>query len=55
MDEVFRTAKSLTPSLDEFLWAMNPVGETVEPFAARLCTFAPRFPQAAGLNWIVNR
>jgi hypothetical protein len=46
---VLRTAESLTLSLDEIVCAVNPADDTVEPFAARLCTFAPRFPQAAGV------
>ena len=50
MDEVFRTAQSLTRSLDEIVWAVNPAGDTVEQFAAHLCTFAPRFLQAAGVS-----
>jgi ribose transport system permease protein len=50
LDEVFRTAQSLTRSLDEIVWAVNPAGDTVEQFAAHLCTFAPRFLQAAGVS-----
>jgi len=50
IDEVFRTAQSLTRSLDEIVWAVNPAGDTVEQFAAHLCTFAPRFLQAAGVS-----
>lgn len=50
MDEVFRTAQSLTRSLDEIVWAVNPAGDTVEQFATHLCTFAPRFLQSAGVS-----
>jgi ribose transport system permease protein len=50
MDEVFRTAQSLTRSLDEIVWAVNPAGDTLEQFATHLCTFAPRFLQSAGVR-----
>jgi signal transduction histidine kinase len=50
MDEVFRTAQSLTRSLDEIVWAVNPAGDTVEQFATHLCTFAPRFLETAGVR-----
>jgi ribose transport system permease protein len=50
MDQVFRTAQSLTRSLDEIVWAVNPAGDTLEQFAAHLCTFAPRFLQLAGVS-----
>ncbi len=50
MDEVFRTAQSLTRSLDEIVWAVNPAGDTVEQFATHLCTFAPRFLESAGVR-----
>jgi hypothetical protein len=43
IDEAFRTVESLTLSLDEIVRAVNPAADMVEPFAARLCTFAPRF------------
>jgi ligand-binding sensor domain-containing protein/signal transduction histidine kinase len=50
MDEVFRTAQSLTRSLDGIVWAVNPVNDTLEHFVAHLCTFAPAFLQSAGVS-----
>jgi signal transduction histidine kinase len=50
MDEVFRTARSLTRSLDEIVWAVNPANDTLERFVAHLCTYAPRFLQSAGVG-----
>lgn len=50
LDEVFRTAQSLTRSLDGIVWAVNPVNDTLEHFVAHLCTFAPGFLQAAGVR-----
>ena len=50
IDEVFRTARSLTRSLDGIVWAVNPVNDTLEKFVAHLCTFAPGFLQSAGVS-----
>lgn len=50
IDEVFRTAQSLTRSLDGIVWAVNPANDTLEQFVAHLCTFAPTFLQSAGVS-----
>ena len=50
LDEVFRTAQSLTRSLDGIVWAVNPANDTLEHFVAHLCTFAPGFLQSAGVR-----
>ena len=50
IDEVFRTAQSLTRSLDGIVWAVNPANDTLEQFVAHLCTFAPGFLQSAGVR-----
>ena len=50
MDKVFLIAQSLARELDEIIWAVNPAGNTLEQFAAHLCTFAPRFLHSAGVR-----
>ena len=35
LDEIYRTARSLTRSVDEIVWAVNPANDTIQ----RFCTF----------------
>ena len=48
IDLIFRTARSVTRSLDEIVWAVNPRNDSLDRFTAHLCTFAPEFLRAAG-------
>ena len=50
IDLIFRTARSVTRSLDEIVWAVNPRNDSLDRFAAHLCTFAPEFLRAAGIR-----
>lgn len=48
INRIFGTARSLTRSLDEIVWAVNPDNDTLDRFVAHLCTFGPEFVKAAG-------
>jgi ligand-binding sensor domain-containing protein/signal transduction histidine kinase len=50
IDLIFRTARSVTRSLDEIVWAVNPRNDSLDRFTAQLCTFAPEFLRAAGIS-----
>jgi signal transduction histidine kinase len=50
IDLIFRTARSVTRSLDEIVWAVNPRNDSLDRFTAHLCTFAPEFLRAAGIS-----
>jgi signal transduction histidine kinase len=50
LDLIFRTARSVTRSLDEIVWAVNPRNDSLDRFTAHLCTFAPEFLRAAGIS-----
>jgi signal transduction histidine kinase len=50
IDQIFRTAKSLTRSLDEIVWAVNPKNDSLDRFVAHLCTYAPEFLRSAGVR-----
>jgi signal transduction histidine kinase len=50
IDLIFRTARSVTRSLDEIVWAVNPRNDSLDRFTAHLCTFAPEFLRAAGIT-----
>ena len=50
IDQIFRTARSVTRSLDEIVWAVNPRNDSLDRFTAHLCTFAPEFLRAAGIS-----
>jgi ligand-binding sensor domain-containing protein/signal transduction histidine kinase len=50
IDLIFRTARSVTRSLDEIVWAVNPTNDSLDRFTAHLCTFAPEFLRAAGIT-----
>ena len=50
IDLIFRTARSVTRSLDEIVWAVNPRNDSLDRFTAHVCTFAPEFLRAAGIS-----
>ena len=50
IDLIFRTARSVTRSLDEIVWAVNPRNDQLDRFTGHLCTFAPEFLRAAGIS-----
>lgn len=50
IDLIFRTARSVTRSLDEIVWAVNPRNDRLDRFTAHLCTFAPEYLRAAGIS-----
>ncbi|HWD18255.1 MAG TPA: two-component regulator propeller domain-containing protein [Verrucomicrobiae bacterium] len=50
LDQIFQTARLLTRSLDEIVWAVNPRNDTLDRFVAHVCQFAPEFLRAAGLR-----
>ncbi len=49
IDMIFRTARAVTRSLDEIVWAVNPRNDSLDRFTAHICTFAPEFLRAAGI------
>jgi len=50
INEIFTTAKDLTRSLDEIVWAVNPAQDTLERFAAFLGTYVQGYARSAGLT-----
>lgn len=48
--EIFETAKEVTRSLDEIVWAVNPQNDTLESFALFLGAFVQNYSHAAGLR-----
>jgi len=50
LDQIFRTARLLTRSLDEIVWAVNPRNDALERFVGHVCQFAPEFLRAAGIR-----
>lgn len=50
IDQIFRTARLLTRSLDEIVWAVNPRNDTLDGFVVHICQFAPEFLRTAGIR-----
>lgn len=50
VQEIFTTAKEVTRSLDEIVWAVNPANDTLESFALFLGAFVQNYSHAAGLR-----
>ena len=50
VQEIFDTAKEVTRSLDEIVWAVNPANDTLESFALFLGAFVQNYSHAAGLR-----
>lgn len=49
LDNIFRRARQLTQSLDEIVWAINPVNDTLESLVSYVGEFAQDFLGVAGL------
>lgn len=50
INEIFTTAKDVTRSLDEIVWAVNPAQDNLERFAAFLGNFVQGYARTAGLT-----
>jgi signal transduction histidine kinase len=50
LDQIFRTARLITRSLDEIVWAVNPRNDTLDRFVAHVCQFVPEYLRAAGIR-----
>lgn len=50
VQEIFDTAKEVTRSLDEIVWAVNPANDTLESFALFLGAFVQNYSHTAGLR-----
>jgi two-component sensor histidine kinase len=50
IDQIFRTARLLTRSLDEIVWAVNPRNDSLEEFVAHICQFTPELLRTAGIR-----
>lgn len=50
VQEIFDTAKEVTRSLDEIVWAVNPANDTFESFALFLGAFVQNYSHTAGLR-----
>jgi signal transduction histidine kinase len=50
VDDIFRFAQSLTRSVDQIVWTLNPVNDTLPRFCAFASEFAQDFLQAAGIS-----
>jgi signal transduction histidine kinase len=50
INEIFTTAKKVTRSLDEIVWAVNPTHDTLEGFALFLSSFVQTYARTAGLK-----
>lgn len=50
IDQIFRTARTVTRSLDEIVWAVSPRNDSLDRFVAHLCTYAPEYLRAAGIS-----
>jgi len=50
IDEIFRTARLITRSLDEIIWEVSPKNDTLDRFVGHVCQFAPEFLRTAGIR-----
>ena len=50
IDEIFRTARSITRSLDEIVWSVSPKNDTLDRFVAHLSTYALEVLRATGVR-----
>jgi ligand-binding sensor domain-containing protein/signal transduction histidine kinase len=50
IDDIFRTARAVTRSLDEIVWSVSPKNDALDRFVAHLATYAPDFLRAAGVR-----
>lgn len=50
VDQIFQSARTLTRSLDEIVWAVNPANDTAEQFVSYMAQFAQDFLRTAGIR-----
>jgi signal transduction histidine kinase/ligand-binding sensor domain-containing protein len=50
LNRIYETAREITRSLDEIVWAVNPQDDTLESFASYLTDFAQKFLDVAGIR-----
>lgn len=50
VNEIFTLARTLTRSVDEIVWAVNPANDTVEKFAAFIGQYVERMARTSGLS-----
>jgi len=50
IDSIFRTARLLTRSLDEIVWAVNPRNDSLDGFVVHVCQLAPELLRTAGIR-----
>jgi signal transduction histidine kinase len=50
LDQIYSTARELTRSMDEIVWAVNPQHDTLDSLVAYLGRFAQHFLSAAGIR-----
>jgi signal transduction histidine kinase/ligand-binding sensor domain-containing protein len=50
IDDIFKTARTVTRSLDEIVWSVSPKNDALDRFVAHLSTYAPEFLRAAGVR-----
>lgn len=50
IDDIFRTARGVTRSLDEIVWAVSPKNDSLDRFVAHLSNYVPEYLRAAGMR-----
>jgi signal transduction histidine kinase len=50
INQIFSAARSLTRSLDEIVWAVNPANDTLESFLNYICEFVQEYLGTAGVR-----
>ena len=50
LKEIFKTARQMTRSLDEIVWAVNPGNDVLDNFVSFLASFVQDFTEGAGLR-----
>lgn len=50
LKEIFKTARQMTRSLDEIVWAVNPGNDVLDNFVSFLASFVQDFTKSAGLR-----
>jgi signal transduction histidine kinase/ligand-binding sensor domain-containing protein len=50
IDQIFQNARTVVRSLDQIVWTVNPKNNTLELFAAFLCTYAPDYLRSAKIR-----
>jgi signal transduction histidine kinase/ligand-binding sensor domain-containing protein len=50
LKEIFKTARQMTRSLDEIVWAVNPGNDVLDNFVSFLASFVQDFTDGAGLR-----